>query len=336
MTCHDTSLLTDASVSTVLLHCDNSGVVLHGNDPHGPLKDGQKQADLVRLLKSYSRLIPCKTEWVHIKGHSDDHLSFSELSPLQQLNVRCNQLAKKTLRQCIHNNSFTAPIFPDEDIIIAVGSTKVQSSVKSSIYRHWGKTTARKLFSRRHKIMMDDFDLVYWDGMGKVMDEFPKTFQDWVTRHISNFNGCNCYLAHFTSTDNVCNSCGKENEDTAQVTCCRHPIRTQLYNEDVFHLTSWLLSNHTPQDLTALITEYLLSRGELLMTSFLDRSSPYYSLAETQDRLGFDNLIIVGRIPKLLVQLMTPIISNLQRRGTTPTLWARKFSRQLLLFTHKQ
>jgi hypothetical protein len=183
--------------------------------------------------------------------------------------------------------------------------------------------------------MADDFDLVYWDGMGKVMDKFPKTFQDWVTRHISDFNGCNCYLARFTSTDNVCNSCGKENEDTSHMTRCRHPIRTQLYNEDVSHLTSWLLFNHTPQDLADLITDYLLSRGQLLMTSFLDRSSPYYSLAETQDRLGFDNLI-VGRIPKLLVQLMTPIISNLQRQGTTPTLWARKFSRELLLFTHKQ
>jgi hypothetical protein len=147
MSCHDTSLLEDASVSTIQLHCDNRGVVLHGNDPHGPLKDGQKQADLVRLLKSYSRLIPCKTEWVHIKGHSDDHLSFSELSPLQQLNVRCDQLAKKILRQCISNNSFTTPIFPDEDIVIAVSSTKVQSSVKSSIYKHWGKTTARELFS---------------------------------------------------------------------------------------------------------------------------------------------------------------------------------------------
>jgi hypothetical protein len=56
MSCHDSCLLEDASVSTILLHCDNRGVVLHGNDPHGPLKDGQKQADLVRLLKSYSRL----------------------------------------------------------------------------------------------------------------------------------------------------------------------------------------------------------------------------------------------------------------------------------------
>jgi hypothetical protein len=62
--------------------------------------------------------------------------------------VRCDQLAKTILRQCISNNSFTTPIFPDEDIVIADGSTKVRSSVKSSIYKHWGKATARELFSR--------------------------------------------------------------------------------------------------------------------------------------------------------------------------------------------
>jgi hypothetical protein len=44
MSCSDKNLLADASVSTILLHCDNRGVVLHGNDPHSPLKDGQKQA----------------------------------------------------------------------------------------------------------------------------------------------------------------------------------------------------------------------------------------------------------------------------------------------------
>eukprot|EP00956_Cyclotella_meneghiniana_P045775 scaffold384055_cov331-Cyclotella_meneghiniana.AAC.1 len=72
-----------------------------------------------------------------------------------------------------------SPTFPDEDIVVAVNSLKARSSIKSSIYRHWGKVTARDLFSRRYKICPDAFDLVYWDCMGKVMSDFPKTFQDW-------------------------------------------------------------------------------------------------------------------------------------------------------------
>ena len=335
LSCPDSSVREDASVSTIRLHCDNRGVVLHGNDPHSPLKDGQKQADLVRLLKSYSRLIPCNIEWVHIKGHSDRHTAFNDLSPLQQLNVRCDKLAKSTLQHSISNNTFMSPTFPDEDIVVAVNSLKARSSIKSSIYRHWGKVTARDLFSRRYKICPDAFDLVYWDCMGKVMSDFPKTFQDWVTRHISDFNGCNRYLSRFTPTENVCPSCGRENEDTAHVTRCPDPTRTTLYNDDVSHLKSWLISNHTPQELADLISSYLLHRGSRLMSSLTHSTSPFYEFASTQDRLGFDNLI-VGRLPRPLIQVMTPILAKLNRRGLSPDLWARKLSRELLLFTHKQ
>jgi hypothetical protein len=59
--------LSDASVSTVLLHCDNCGVILHGYDPYySLLKGSQKQADLVCLLKSYS----WHCYWFYDFGHS--------------------------------------------------------------------------------------------------------------------------------------------------------------------------------------------------------------------------------------------------------------------------
>eukprot|EP00956_Cyclotella_meneghiniana_P036730 scaffold129731_cov22-Cyclotella_meneghiniana.AAC.1 len=229
-----------------------------------------------------------------------------------------------------------SPTFPDEDIVVAVDSLKAaRSSIKSSIYKHWGKVTARDLFSRRYKICPDAFDLVYWDCMGKVMCDFPKTFQDWVTRHISDFNGCNRYLSRFTPTENVCPSCGRDNEDTAHVTRCPDPTRTTLYNDDVSHLKSWLISNHTPQELADLISNYLLHRGSRLMSSLTHSTSPFYELASTQDQLGFDNLI-VGRLPRPLIQVMTPILAKLNRRGQSPDLWARKLSLELLLFTHKQ
>jgi hypothetical protein len=134
--CSDKNLLADASVSTILLLCDNRSVALHGNDPHSPLKDGQKQADLVRLLKSY---YPAITTYCSIDNGSTSKATptitnptHKSISPLQQLNVRCDRLAKETLHHCITTNSYMTPVFPDEEIVIAVGSTKVRSSVKSN------------------------------------------------------------------------------------------------------------------------------------------------------------------------------------------------------------
>jgi hypothetical protein len=62
---------------TVNLHCDNRGVILHGNDPNSSIKDGQVHADLVRLLKQYSRNSPLTINWIHIKGHSDDSIGWT-------------------------------------------------------------------------------------------------------------------------------------------------------------------------------------------------------------------------------------------------------------------
>jgi arylamine N-acetyltransferase len=73
--------------------------------------------------------------------------------------------------------------------------------------------------------------------MGKVMSEFPETFQGWVTRHISDFNGCNWYQSRWNkSIKNKCPSCNKPNEDTEHITRCTDPTRTALYHNGVSNI----------------------------------------------------------------------------------------------------
>jgi hypothetical protein len=74
-------------LSSQSLYCDNKGVISHGNDPTATLQSEQPQANLIRMLKSYTRELPCNITWIHVKGHSDDERPFEELSLLQQLNV---------------------------------------------------------------------------------------------------------------------------------------------------------------------------------------------------------------------------------------------------------
>jgi hypothetical protein len=127
------------------------------------------------------------------QGHSDDQIPFEELSLPQQLNVRCDELAKIKLIDAIAEGSYIDPVFPFADITVTINNTKTRSSVKAAIYKHWGAREAKILFSRRDKVLCSAFDNIYWDCMGKVMTEFPETFQGWVTRHISDFNGYNRY-----------------------------------------------------------------------------------------------------------------------------------------------
>ena len=327
-------------LSSQSLYCDNKGVISHGNDPTATLRSEQPQADLIRLLKSYTRELPCKITWIHVKGHADDNIPFEELSLPQQLNVRCDEIAKIKLIDAIADGDFIDPTFPFEDITITINNTKVRSSVKTAIYKHWGAKEAKRLFSRRDKVLRSAFDNIYWDCIGKVMSEFPETFQGWVTRHISDFNGCNRYQARWNrGVKNNCPSCGRPNEDTEHITRCTDPTRTALYHDGVSLLKTWLLDNHTPRDITMLYTEYLNGRGSTTMTLLLPSDTPpdlpLCVIARIQDGIGFDNLLVV-RLPRALVNHMAPILNAKDIRGVSAELWARKLSRELIIFTHKQ
>lgn len=327
----------DCSRVCLQLHCDNKGVISHGNQLYTALKVDQVQADLIRLMKTYARqLLPIQVDWIHVKGHSDDTVAFSQLTIVQQLNVRCDQMAKSYLLRAIRNNTFIQPHFPGEDISLSINSAKVRSSTRKAIYSHWGKQVAQDLFSRRDKVPRSSFGLICWEIIPKVMQGFPKTFQDWITRHISDFNGCNRYLSRWKPTvKNFCPSCGVANEDTRHITRCRDPTRTALYQEGVIEIRDWLSSNHTPPHLTFLLCSYLYNRGEATMESLLPTFSPYLTLAQAQDLIGFDN-ILVGRLPTQLITIMTPILASLNHRSFTCNKWAKELSRQLLLFTHRQ
>jgi hypothetical protein len=54
-----------------------------------------------------------------------------------------------------------------------------------------------------------------------------------------------------------------------------------------------------------------------------------------QDAIGFDNLLI-GRLPSMLGDLMSPSLQRTNLRRATPDLWLRRLSHELILLTHKQ
>jgi hypothetical protein len=172
--------------------------------------------------------------------------------------------------------------------------------------------------------------------MGKVMSEFPETFQGWVTHHISDFNGCNRYQSRWNkSVKNKCPSCNRPNEDTEHITCCTDPTSTTLYHDGVAIIKKWTQDNDTPTDITNLYTEYLHGRGSTTMSPLPSPDSPLYAIARIEDGIGFDNLL-VGRIPRALVAHMLPILDAKNICGVSGEFWTRKLSGELIIFTYKQ
>jgi hypothetical protein len=80
--------------------------------------------------------------------------------------------------------------------------------------------------------------------------------------------------------------------------------------------------NNTPADVTIAYRRYLLGRGRATMADICEPFPRLHGLAATQDSIGFDNFII-GRLPKALLPLVQPSLQKANRRGLTPTFWAK-------------
>jgi hypothetical protein len=118
-------------------------------------------------------------------------------------------------------------------------------------------------FGKRGKKLLneEDFDLVYWEVIPCALKDFPDTFRDWLSKHVTGCCGVNRFLSKWKEgVTNHCPCCERHNEDIHQLTTCQDICRTTIFNEMVDNLGDWLDDNHTPEDLTFLSASN--SKGE--------------------------------------------------------------------------
>eukprot|EP00956_Cyclotella_meneghiniana_P017346 scaffold28189_cov51-Cyclotella_meneghiniana.AAC.2 len=70
------------------------------------------------------------------------------------------------------------------------------------------------------------------------------------------------------------------------------------------------------------------------MESLLPQHSPFLTLAQSQDLIGFNfnNLLLVEPQRKLLIRIMEPVLASLNSRKGIIHGWSQELSQQLLLF----
>ena len=334
----------------VVAHCDNMGIVKHGNAADSPCVEKQVHADLIVLIKKLIRELPCKLTYEHVFGHLDEILRWDQLTYVQKLNVLCDGLAKEALLAAILNRIFIDRGFPFEDIVFSCGRdlphetiassggrSKIVASPTKGLYHWWGYQTARDFFHSKKIVHIEYFDLINWEGMGSAMRTFPVMFRRWVTKHVSGFCGCNEHLSHYTAgLDNVCPACASPRETPAHITVCQDFERSRLFTNSVDALVEWMKSHETSPLLAVLIEDYLRARGTRTMAEVAPPGldAAHRILVKYHDLLGWQNFV-EGRILSYLVQLQR---EHLAARDTwrTAETWARGLIEQLLRLTHRQ
>jgi hypothetical protein len=137
---------------------------------------------------------------VRVHGHVDEHLHCDQLTPAQLVNVKADELASSALMLAITTQTFIKDIFPPEGISLKIGDKRITGSPKTEITHLWGEQVAQDLLHRRKIVHTNNFPLVYWEGMDKVMRSFPEMFRVRITKHVSHFNGTNRMLSRFPAS----------------------------------------------------------------------------------------------------------------------------------------
>jgi hypothetical protein len=311
------------------------GIVGHCNNINKSLPENQKQADVIRSLRRSLAALPVSVRYEHVYGHLDDAIPFEQLSLMEQLNVVADCDAKEILMEAVERKQYITPDWPYEGVRIYVGSEKVTSSIKNTMYSSWGRKIAKELMVNRGMVSEADFDLIAFSVMKEVMLAFPQMFRVWICKLVSDFAGTNRMLSNWQETaSNSCPCCGQENETMHHVTTCPDPGRVAMFHESVLSLVEWLSATDMDDELSLGLLDYLLAQGKRSLRSLLRPDSKYLLYADEHDRLGWDNFL-EGRVSNTLFQLQH---ENLVQAGSSWRIqtWAKKFVQHLLEITHRQ
>ena len=70
---------------------------------------------------------------VHVHGHMDKHLRQDQLTPLQKVNIRADELASSALMEALATQTFIKDLFPSKGVIVAIGIKCITGSPKAEI-----------------------------------------------------------------------------------------------------------------------------------------------------------------------------------------------------------
>ena len=273
----------------------------------------------------------------HVSAHQDEIKEWNELSRAEQLNCSCDLAAKRAITQTVVDGvTLEQNPLPLEPVAFFVGKHKVTTEAGSLIRYAAHYQEAKDLFDQQNIVERDNFDLIDWEPLHKVLSNVPKMFQIFLCKQVFGVLATNRYL-HKRGASPVgsatCQSCTLHDESAAHILLCPEEGRVLILNKLADQLLDWLDDYGTPRDLTYLIVSYIKGRGERSMTDIC-RNLPdiYKRAATTQDRVGWRRFL-EGMISVEFRQIVEEIGLR-DNPSATPLKWCKDLILKLQEITH--
>ncbi len=183
------------------------------------LPNKQAQSDLILLLKYLVGSDTLWSHWVWVEGHGVESRGWRLCILAKELNYYDDELAKRALLSAISGSHVITGDYPLEPIIVPLSGMRVTGLPQLALEKHWGYKITRDLHDEKQIIQESNFHLVWWEGIKTVMEDYPKMYQVWITKHVSEFCGTNIqmYYQHQGAHNPKCGCCGFEDEHTTYI-----------------------------------------------------------------------------------------------------------------------
>ena len=213
-----------------------------------PLKPQQPDFDLLCDIRTKLHRLPITVNWVWIKGHQDDHVSFQRLSPIAQDNVIANNIAKAYAQILIQQQPpHTNPRFPDEGWTLYLGPNKQTRFHKRRIYDYLTQPTITNYWSKKWNYPTTAS--IDWPSLESTIATLPSNQQRRISKHTSGHFGCGTKLLQWGHQDHdLCPICN-HTEDLKHILLCPHPRSQLTWQLALSKLEAGLKTIHTDPNL---------------------------------------------------------------------------------------
>jgi hypothetical protein len=123
------------SVWSAVISCDNKRALKLSWHHKGRIQPRTKGTDIRRNFRATKQTYLGYFTYVHIYGHMDNYLSWTQLSLMQQLNCVCNMLEKRAIMTSTIKGYHDRPaqLLHQEDVALIVWGSKITGDISGTL-----------------------------------------------------------------------------------------------------------------------------------------------------------------------------------------------------------
>lgn len=195
----------------------------------------------------------------------------------------------------------------------------------------------RKFLHSRNILSAENFDMVDWLSVKKMLINKPQQYQMWLTKHVSGFCGTNSVMQkRKTRFDSICPCCKLPGikEYSRHQLVCNDQRRLEQWEEDVNKLDKWLYEYECKTNLHEIILEYVRERGRIPFGWDVNKEHELYPSIVTQNSIGWFNFM-EGKMSKYIRKLQGTYLSYINSKISSER-WMMLLIDQVIRFVHNQ